>query len=99
MVSVYTIAKYVRKSHYFRYQFIMMAECIGCHELYDVINKDMKVLRGVSMRKKVDRSPTGWFSEVGNAEHVYVYHHPQHATCSSTFYHKYKAAPQFVSSL
>jgi len=26
------------------------------------------------------------FRSIGNVEHVYVYHHPQHATCSSTFF-------------
>jgi len=65
----------------------IMAERIGCPELYDVINEDIKVLCGVGMGEKVDWSLTGWFSEVGNAEHVYPHpqHHPQHATCSSTF--------------
>ena len=57
----------------------MMAEHIGCPELYDVMNKDMKVLHGIGMGKKVDWSPTRWFSEVVNAEHVCVYHHLQHA--------------------
>jgi len=37
----------------------MMVERIGCPELIDVINEDMKVLRGVGMGKKVDWSPTG----------------------------------------
>lgn len=61
----------------------LMAERIGCPELLDVIKEDMKVLRGVGMGKKTNWSPTGWFSEV--AKHVYVYHHTQHATSSTTF--------------
>jgi len=64
---------------------ITSSKRIGCPEHFDVINEDMKVLHGAGMGKKVDWSHTGWFSEVENAEHVYVYHHTKYATCSSTF--------------